>query len=447
MSFSEYPIHIDQICIGLFIKSEAGASETLRKGLKIKNNKQIEAIKRSGMTHVTCILNKSDSLPIPIASIGNNKGVAPEAGSKQKTPVSAAPQKENGKTPMFKTPVSKELLGLKQETLERNKERKKRFAKCEKNYDASVGAVAALLRRVSGRSEEAARQAGEVVDGLVDTFLSERDVLVNLISTKPKEEKGHYHALNVTVLSMMIGKELGFDGKTMHALGMGALFHDVGKGRMPISELSRGKATSMKYAVQKYYEQHPVMGAKIAADMPDFPRLSLKIILQHHETLNGQGFPSKLAGNEIIPLARIVSLVNLYDNLCNKNDPNESYTPHETLKYIFSNKKKELDNRILALFIRSIGIYPPGTVVQLSNGLLGMVVSTNINKSTRPSVMIYHPEIPKKEALLIDLAVEEDLEIRKTLHPDELQRQVFSYLSPSRQVMYYADNGPGPGSS
>ncbi len=296
-----------------------------------------------------------------------------------------------------------------------------------------------MLRRVSGRSDEAVEQAAQVVNQLVDTFLSQQDVFVNLMTNKPKEEKQHLHAFNVTVLSMMMGKDLGFDGPAMKYLGMGALFHDIGKGRIPISELAMGKPTTMKYAVQRHYELHPKIGVKIVSELPSFPAESAIVILQHHETIDGKGFPDKFKGDDISPLARIVAVADTYDNLCNKNDPKEAFTPHDAMRHMFTKLRSKLDNRYLAMFIRNLGVYPPGTVVQLSNGAIGMVISTNIQKSSRPGVLIYHPDVPKKEALVIDLQVEEELEIKKTMRPEELPREVFAYLSPTRQINYYAE--------
>lgn len=427
MAFSEYPIHMEQLCVGLWVRSDdSRAFSALQKGFKIKNDDHIEKIQKSGLMHVICALNKSDRLPIPLTSEDFDA-------------VMERPDTQKDVSKKTKTPVSKQLLGLKNETVEKNKERRKVFNKVEKRFDKAVGEVSMLLRRVSGRSHEAVEQALKVVDGLVDTFLSERDVLVNLITNKPQEDRKNLHAMNVCVLSMIMGKELDLDAEAMSFLGMGALFHDIGKGRVPIHEMTRGKPTTMRHAVQRHYEQHPRMGAKIVMDLHGFPKHAAHVILQHHEACDGTGFPNKLPAGKISPLAKILAIANLYDNLCNSPDPDKQLTPHEALKRMYARHKSKLDNRFLATFIRSLGVYPPGSIVQLSNGALGMVISTNVEKSTRPSVLIYHPDVPKKEALVVDLVIEDELEIKKGMRPEDLQREVFSYLSPSRQLSYYAD--------
>jgi hypothetical protein len=158
--------------------------------------------------------------------------------------------------------------------------------------------------------------------------------------------------------------------------------------------------------------------------------------------MDGSGFPKGLSGSAITPLARVVAVANLYDNLCNIGPTEEELplTPHEALKYIYNKRRGAIDGTMLSAFIRCIGVYPPGTVVRLSSGLLGMVVSINPLKSSRPAVMVYHPEIPRQEALIVDLRIEDELAIEKTIRPPDLTREVFKYLSPSRKIGYYADS-------
>ncbi len=425
MNLTQYTIHVDQLVPGVYVELDLKdkRSPFLRKSFKIKDQRQIEKIKGLGLTHVTCILDKCDQLPLP-----------PEKSKKKQEKGPDQKQKEKPKTP-----VSKELLGLKKETLERNKERRERFAKCEKRYVQTVSQVVTLLRRVSGRSGEAAVEAAKVVDALAETFLSQQDVVMSLMSTRPGEDAKNYHALNVTVLAMMVGKELGLKSEAMHVLGMGALFHDIGKGRVPIHTMGKQGVTSMQRAEEKYYQEHPRLGAGIASDLPDFPQQSVRIILQHHEAVDGKGFPDKIPGDKISPYAKIVSIVDVYDNLLNKRDPGECYTPHEALKYMYAKMRSRLDVKLLAVFIRNMSVYPAGTVVEMSNGAVGIVVTVNPKNSTRPTVLIYHPEIPKSEALMVDLAVEDRLKIVNTIRPENLSREVFSYLSPSRQINYYVD--------
>jgi len=94
------------------------------------------------------------------------------------------------------------------------------------------------------------------------------------------------------------------------------------------------------------------------------------------------------------------------------------------------------------MFIRKLGVYPPGSLVELSNTMQGMVVSANIRDSLRPSVKVYHPDIPKREALIIDLTIETELTVVKALRPEDLAPDVLQYLNPGKQVSFYVDAAP-----
>jgi len=427
MHVNEYPILIDQLCPGLFVRLETATDigALPKKAFKITTAEQIEEIRRLGIRHVICISDKSDRLPISLEEL--DKQAAPG--------LSGRPAK------IFKTPVSLELLGLKRETIARNKERRDRFAACEKRYDDAVSQVVGVLKKAAKPSDAVLDAARGMVDSLVNTFLSDLDVVVSLMTTKPREETRNYHALNVTVLSLMLARELGLGKSQMRDLGMGALFHDVGKGRVPIQRFSKGNMTTLNRVVREYYREHPVLGAKIVSAFPDFPPAALDVVLKHHETLDGQGFPSGLTAEDIPVLARIAAVADAYDTLCNRRDEVGFATPHEALRAMYG-KKTSLDQMLLASFIRNIGVYPPGSIVELSNGLTGMVVSSSPKASFRPSVLVHHPDIPRKEALLIDLTIEEDLKIIRALRPEELPREVFAYLNPVRRANYYVDTLP-----
>lgn len=424
MSETRYPIHVKQLVPGLFLDfSEDAESSFKGKRFKLKDAAEVAKVREAGLEQVVCILDKSDRMPLspeeagltPPKSRGGGGGLA---------------------KPGEKTPVSRELFGLRRETVEKNKERRKTFAKCEKRYEETMNQVSTILRRVSGRAADALDEASGLVDGLVSTFLSDRDTVINLMGSKSTEESKNYHSLNVTVLSMMVAKDLNLKAEGLKVLGMGALFHDIGKGRIPLQAVS-GKASSMNVAAEKYLKEHPKIGARMAQDMTEFPRQALPVILQHHEHVDGRGYPLGLTGDKISPLAKIVTITDRYDNLLNGRKESR-LTPHDALKALYA-ERSAMEGKFLAAFIKAMGVYPAGTVVELSNGQMGMVIAVNPKRAARPTVLMYHPEVPKNEALMVDLAIEEELEVVKALKPEDLSREVFAYLRPSTNINYYAD--------
>jgi hypothetical protein len=193
----------------------------------------------------------------------------------------------------------------------------------------------------------------------------------------------------------------------------------------------------MTRAELKFYQLHPLYGVELLSNMDMVPPAAMTTLYQHHERNDGQGFPEKLTGKEITLFAKIVSIANVYDNHCNKRDPKDSLTPHEALSYMFGVQKDQFDEELLSLFIHCLGVYPPGTIVKLSNGLIGMVISANSLNPLYPSLIIYNPDIPKKEALIFDLMNEPHLQIESSLKPSQLTHEVYDYLSPRTRVTYY----------
>ncbi len=424
MHIDEYPILVEQLCPGLFIRiDEPGLSHSFpAKGFKIQSDADVAKIVSLGLSHVLCLPEKSDRLPISLEEIDGM------AGKRQRGPWTTS-----------RTPVSAELSTLKRETIERNKDRLERFAACERRYEKAMSQVVEAIKKVSSPNPEVLEAASEVVGPMAETFLSDLDVLINVMTAKMREEAKHYHALNVAVLSMMLAKEMGLTKSDIEEIGLGSLFHDVGKGRVPIQRFSKGNMVTMNKVLREYYMEHPKIGARMLAAVPGFPPAAQLLVLQHHEYVDGSGFPAHLKGEGISLGGRIAAVANLYDRFLNPNkDGAEAPTPHEAMKALYK-RRALFDPKAVTMFIRKLGVYPPGSLVELSNGMQGMVVSANLRDSMRPSVKVHHPDIPKREALIIDLCIETELTVAKALKPGELAPDVLQYLNPGKQVAYYVD--------
>ncbi|MGP1685025.1 MAG: HD-GYP domain-containing protein, partial [Giesbergeria sp.] len=127
------------------------------------------------------------------------------------------------------------------------------------------------------------------------------------------------------------------------------------------------------------------------------------------------------------------------DNHCNRANPADSLTPFEALSMMFKQQRHLFDPVPLNMFIRCMGVYPPGTLVKLSDDTLGMVISINSGKPLRPSVLIYDVSVPKNEAIILDLSHETDIEISASLKPSQLSAQAYEYLSPRKRMSYFFD--------
>src|SRR5437868_11595210 len=183
-------------------------------------------------------------------------------------------------------------------------------------------------------------------------------------------------------------------------VGMGALLHDMGKADLPVRVRHREDHFSASEA--KFYEEHVTHGVSHALKMVLTPGATL-VIAQHHEHADGSGFPLKLGHERMTPASCIVSLVNRYDNLCNPHVPSKALTPHEALSLLFAQGKNKFDTAILNAFIKMMGVYPPGSVVQLTDDRYGMVVGVNASRPLKPRVSVFDAHAGEDEATVIDL--------------------------------------------
>ncbi|MBT1247834.1 MULTISPECIES: HD domain-containing phosphohydrolase [unclassified Thermosipho (in: thermotogales)] len=169
------------------------------------------------------------------------------------------------------------------------------------------------------------------------------------------------HAINTGVISSIIGISLGFDDETLNKLIISAILHDVAHEK-PVRDII------------EYYDTHPIKATGMLRKHFNMNDDVLLSILHHHERFDGKGYPRNLKGTSIPVFARILSIADAYDTLISKDFPGKAFSPYETVKFIISNSGKMFDPNIVSKFVQYVGIYPTGTVVELSNGERGVVV-------------------------------------------------------------------------
>lgn len=416
MSDFEQRIGIEQVRVGLHIRLEDWMDHPfLFNSFKIRSEKQLQVLRSLGIRHVIYVRDKSELPPLP-----------PPPPEAQPAP------------PPAPNPEAEAMWQAKRERREKLARQREALGRCEKKFANGVSIVRSLLRNVFARPGESVQQARELVADMVDSLLGEKDVVLHLMNAKTGDENSYYHALNVTMLALILGKEAQLSPEELHALGLGTLLHDMGKERVPSQILL--KKSPWTAAERNFYQQHVLYGVEMAQQLPDMPAGALEVIAMHHEFLDGSGFPGRLKGERIGRYARIACIANAFDNYCNRANLAESMTPAEAVAHMFKRENGKFDAALMKLFIRNMGVYPPGSIVQLNNGTFGLVMNVNPGQLLHPSLLIYDPDVPKEEALWLDLADEPDLKVERTLRPGELDKEVFGYLEPRARVSYYADS-------
>lgn len=412
----EQRIRIDQLRVGLYIRMESWMDHPfLFSSFKIRTEKQLKLLRSLGISHVLYDSSKSDLSPLP----------PPKANTPPSPPAPPDPEIEA-------------MWAEKKERREKLSRQREVLGRCERQFAAGASTVKSLLRDIFSRPEESVQQAQALVSDMVNSMLVDKDVALHLVNAKAGDENAYYHALNVTMLALILGKEAQLSAEAMRALGIGTLLHDIGKKKIP-GQILMNKSPWTK-AEHSFYQQHVAYGVEMVRSLPEIPVAALDVIAMHHELLDGSGYPGKLEGEKIARLARIACIANTFDNYCNRNNPAESMTPPEAISFMFKKEVGKYDPVLLQLFVRCMGVYPPGSVVQLNNGQIGLIMSVNPGRLLHPSLLIYDPDVPKEEALWLDLREAPELSVVKTLRPVELDVAVRAYLDPRTRVSYFTGN-------
>ncbi|WP_271409522.1 HD-GYP domain-containing protein [Pseudomonas sp. Q1-7] len=407
-------IHPDQLCIGLYIQLELGwwEHDFAFSNFKVKDEAQIRALKALGVERLRYDPARSDCAPLPLD-----------------TPPPPPP------APATEAPADH----ARQARAEKLRQVRQRVAEVDRRFSLASQQVKHLNQTLRSRPEAAMQQAGAIVTDLVETLLGESGVVLHGITGKAAEDS-YFHALNVTVLALLLGRQLGLDSEACHSLGLGALLHDVGKLEVPSKVLL--KTEPLTRPEQQFLQLHTDFGLRMGQKLMLDDEV-LRIIHEHHEYCDGSGYPRGLREAGIGRLSRLVAIANQFDNLCNPLDPRTALSPHEALALMFKQQRERFDEVALKAFIRAMGVYPPGSLVQLDDERYALVLGMNPGQPLRPTLILHDPDIPKQEALILDLEQEPSLSIARSLRPTQLPLDVLEYLNPRQQLTYYVEPGRG----
>ncbi|MDL0431825.1 HD-GYP domain-containing protein [Marinobacter sp. TBZ242] len=226
----------------------------------------------------------------------------------------------------------------------------------------------------------------KVVDSCVDSVLRNDNALLLLTKIKNKDEYTAEHCINVSILSAAFGKHLGLLEGEIRNVALCGLLHDVGKMRIDDQILNKpGALTPEEFAVMK---NHTTYGRDVLAALPRLAHSAVDVAYSHHERMDGKGYPRGLAGHQIPLFAKIVGLVDTYDAITSSRVYDKGRASMEALQIIHRNKGSQFDAGLAVEFIRMVGVYPPGSIVEMTNGEVGIVVATHSTSKLKPRVLM-----------------------------------------------------------
>ncbi|GIO31393.1 phosphodiesterase [Paenibacillus albilobatus] len=226
----------------------------------------------------------------------------------------------------------------------------------------------------------------KVLEAILNDVSRQEQPMIMLMDMNTADHYLYKHSLNVCVYTLVLGIAFGYTEQQMTALGLGALLHDIGKTQIPQRVLAKPqKLTEEEYKVM---QAHTEIGYKILKDEPNIPLLAAHCAFQHHERLNGSGYPRGVQGKDIHEYAQWVALADSYDAMTSHRVYRPAMLPHQAVEVLYTGSGTLYDQKKLELFRDKVAIYPPGLTVKLSTGETGVVSAIHPSTPHRPIVRV-----------------------------------------------------------
>jgi HD-GYP domain-containing protein (c-di-GMP phosphodiesterase class II) len=281
----------------------------------------------------------------------------------------------------------------------------KEVKKARQLHQKVYGAVGEVLDQLE-RNQLQTASIGEtkrVASEMVDSVLRNPDAFTWLSRVQEKDEYTYSHAVRSSVWAILFGRHIGLPKRDLDVLALGVLLKDVGKVMLDSELLTKVERTAEE---EKAYERFVELGADILRKTPGVEPRVISVVKTHCERLNGSGFPQGLRGDKIPLLGKIAGIVTYYDHVTNPRGSRHPIAPSKAVAKLYELRNIQFQEELVVEFIRAIGLYPTGTLVELSTGEVGVVVEQNFERRLKPKVMLVLDACkqPLAECSLLDLS-------------------------------------------
>jgi HD-GYP domain-containing protein (c-di-GMP phosphodiesterase class II) len=281
----------------------------------------------------------------------------------------------------------------------------KEVKKARQLHQKVYGAVGEVLDQLE-RNQLQTASIGEtkrVASEMVDSVLRNPDAFTWLSRVQEKDEYTYSHAVRSSVWSILFGRHIGLPKRDLDILALGVLLKDVGKVMLDSALLTKAELSPDE---EKAYEKFVELGAEILRNTPGVEPRVISVVKTHCERLNGSGFPQGLRGDKIPLLGKIAGIVTYYDHVTNPRGSRHPIAPSKAVAKLYELRNIQFQEELVVEFIRAIGLYPTGTLVELSTGEVGVVVEQNFERRLKPKVMLVLDACkqPLAECSLLDLS-------------------------------------------
>lgn len=279
------------------------------------------------------------------------------------------------------------------------------MGRATKLYTEARGLQQKALNDISAGKPIEVKPMEQMTEAFIDSVFRNQDALICLTRIREKDSYLLEHSINVSILMAVFCKHLGIERKITQQVCLGALMHDLGKIKIPEEVLHKpGRLTDDEFDLMK---KHVVFSQDVILESgATIPKLTMEVVMQHHEKLNGGGYPYGLPADKISKYGRMVSIVDIYDALTADRCYKRGMVPNAALGILQGLTSDQLDQDLVYEFIRCMSLYPVGTLVKLESGKLGIVVEANEKHIAKPKVKVfYHTKYQRHiEVETVDLA-------------------------------------------
>lgn len=282
-----------------------------------------------------------------------------------------------------------------QAVIKKNKTRAAELPRIEAKDVVAKETRVAAVRQVKNILLETKESGRLVIDpqsiySTVNQFTGEmmacRELMFSLVDLREQDDYTFAHSVNVCVLALMTGITLGYDGKKLATLGVGALLHDLGKVKIPDEILNKpGKLTREEFSTIK---MHTVYGYELIRDSKTLDGLHALMAYQHHESCDGTGYPAGITADKFHDFSQIISIVDKFDALTAERVYRKPFTPCEAYEMCAASGNYLFKDYIVKAFLKNIAAYPTNSIVEITNGYIGKVIDTPKGFSTLPRIML-----------------------------------------------------------